>query len=153
MSANKTDNSRYTAIDRDGELVLERNLPEYTMSANKTDNSRYTAIDRDGELVLERNLPEYALRANLSDKTHQEFIQPQSVKYLPSKTHSTGVIASASNNKTPIEINRDFRLPEPLRPGSFDGKSTVRSNERITTYNPNYTTNKRDIMQKIINAR
>jgi hypothetical protein len=153
MTANKTDNLRYTAIDRDGELVLNRNLPEYAMTANKTDNSRYTAIDRDGELVLERNLPEYAFQANLSDITHQEFIQPDSVKYLPSKTHSTGVIASVSNNKTEVEINRDFRLPEPLRPGSFDGKSTARSNERITTYNPNYTTNKRDIMQKIINER
>ena len=32
-------------------------------------------------------------------------------------------------------------------------KYTARSNERMTTYNPNYTNNKRDIMQKIINAR
>ena len=142
-----------TYLEADKEISLDRNLPEYTMTANKTDNLRYTAIDKDGELILERNMPEYNFRTNLSDITHQEFIQPESVRYLPSKTQPTGVIASSSNNKTALEINRDFRLPEPLRPGAFDGKSTVRSNERVNIYNPNYTTGKRDIMRKIINSR
>lgn len=142
-----------TYLEADNDMVLERNLPEYAMTANKTDNSRYTAIDRDGELVLDRNLPEYSFRANLSDITHQEFIQPDSVKHLASKTYSTGVIANLSNNKTAVDINREVRLPEPLRPGGFDGKSNMRTNDRVTTYNPNYTNNKRDIMQKIINSR
>lgn len=143
----------HKTIEADNDIVLDRNVPAYALSANKTDNSKYTAIDKDGELILERNLPEYNFRSNLSDITHQEFIQPESVKYLASKTHSTGVIANLSNNKTAVDINREVRLPEPLRPGGFDGKSNMRTNDRVTTYNPNYTNNKRDIMQKIINSR
>ena len=152
-SANKTDNARYTAIDADGELVLNRNMPEYSYSANKTDNARYTAIDADGELVLNRNIPEYSSRTNLSDNTHQVFIEPDSVKFRPSKTHSTDVTARFSNNQTSIEINREFRLPDPLRPGAFDGKSNIPTRERAMTYNPNYINGKTEIMQKIINAR
>ena len=151
MTRTNIQGDHLTYLEADNDIVLDRNLPEYAMTANKTDNSRYTAIDKDGELILDKNLPQYSFNANLS--AHQEFIQPDSVKYLASKTHSKGVMASISNNRTPIEINREVRLPEPLHPGSFDGKYTARSNERMTTYNPNYTNNKRDIMQKIINAR
>jgi hypothetical protein len=91
------------ALYHENELELERSIPQYQAQTNKSDNRVNKWMEYENELHLERNTP------------------------LTSAQTNFGQVNNPGNMNV---SSRDFRLPNRLPVGGFEGKATIPQQER-----------------------
>jgi len=147
--SNKSQNI-HIFINPENEYELMKNIPEYSTESNKSENI-HVFIDPENEYEFTKNIPEYSTEAKKSDPRVYVHIEPEKEYIFDQK-----VTGNATTNITTLgdyEVNRDIKLPQTLSYGGFSNYGIEPSRERNIEYNTDYSTNKRDLANKIAAIR
>jgi predicted nucleic acid-binding Zn finger protein len=150
VDTNKSQNIHIT-ISPENEYVLAKNIPEYSAESKRNDPRVYVHIEPENEYVLDKNIPEYSTESKRNDPRVYVHIEPENEYIFQQK-----VVGNATTNittKGDYEVNRNVTLPQTLSYGGFSNYGIEPSLERNINYNTEYTTNKRDIANKIAEMR
>ena len=100
-------------------------------------------------MVLERNVPTYTLVAKSTDKTRHITVLPESQHQFVSKTKGGTVIPNIRAKTSMSDNNRAVILPNSLTVGGFSGSGTIPNSDRVSQRSSNYSTGKTGISQNI----
>lgn len=135
------------------QINLSENLPHHMAVNNKGFNTGERIIIND-EINLSENMPHYNFQVNKGDKRVQfQNKYENDLQYDHKTPHIMLQSPKTKNMKTDNSATEFTRLHETIHPGSMEGRVVIPSSERTSTYNTNYTTNKRELAQKIMRER
>ena len=147
----KSDSTKYVHMEPEHIQERNRNLPEYSTNTQKSDSTKYVHMEPEHIQERNRNLPEYSTNARKNDSRVHIRIEPENEYVFEQKV--TGSATTNINAVGDYEMNRDIKLPQTLNYGGFSNFGVEPTRERNIDYNPNYSTTKRDIANKILEIR
>jgi hypothetical protein len=134
-------------------INLTENVPHHFAINNKGYNTGERFILND-EINLRENVPHYNFEVNKGDKRVQFQNEYENELNFDHKTpHIMLQSTKTKNVKMDISAKEFNRLHETINPGSIEGRVIIPTSDRSSTYNTNYTTNKRELAQKIMRER
>lgn len=137
----------------DEHINLTENVPHHMVVNNKGYNTGERFILND-EINLTENTPHYNFQVNKGDKRVQFQNEYDNELQFDYKTPHIMLQSTKSKNiKTEGGTTEFNRLHETINPGSMEGRVIIPSSDRTSTFNTNYTTNKRELAQKIMRER
>lgn len=90
-------------------------------------------LDENGEVKLDRNMPNYDFTAPKTDRVTHVQIEPENELIYASKTSAENVVANFSSvgvNNASAMINRDLSLPDTLPVGGYQNAGVQRMSHR-----------------------
>jgi hypothetical protein len=144
--ANHSGNTVQNYIHDD--INLDRNVPLTAAATLKTSTlNRINAPDV--EVVLSRNLPEYTVTSSKAVPHATYISGTHNTNHnLSQKTFAKGVIANKATNNDTQKFTRTVNLKPSLDVGEYSGRGTMPMTERITQYNSNYKTDKTRLAER-----
>jgi hypothetical protein len=134
-------------------IELTENVPHH-MIANSKGYNRGDRIIINDEINLSENTPHYNFQVNKGDKRVQFQNKYENKLQFDHKTPHIMLQSTKTQNIKTEAPTTDFnRLHDMINPGSMEGRVIIPTSERNSTYNSNYTTNKRELAQKIMRER
>jgi hypothetical protein len=135
-------------------IELNENVPHHVAVNNKSFQSGERIILND-EIALSENTPHYSFQANKGDaRVHFQNEYENELDFDVKLPH---IQYQSPKNNTKVNIDNSSkqfnRLHEVIHPGSFEGKATIPTSGTNVKYNSNYSTNKRELAQKIMKER
>jgi hypothetical protein len=132
----------------DNELQLSRTMPMTSAMSHKTANIN-VVNEPDTELQLSRNIPEYKVISNGKSNVTRLADDHNTNYKLSSKIIATSVITNKTDVNGTTEFTRDVKLAPSLNQGGYMGSQGIPLTGRTMQYNPNYTTGKTRIAQRV----
>lgn len=137
-------------VNRENCREAKRQTNTHDVDTNKSQNI-HISISPENEYVLTKNIPEYSTESKRNDPRVYVHIEPENEYVFEQK-----VVGNATTNittKGDYEVNRAVTLPQTLSYGGFSNYGIEPSLERNINYNTDYTTNKRDLANRIAEMR
>jgi hypothetical protein len=131
------------------DINLERNVPLTSAATLKTSRLNNAINAPDADIVLSRNLPEYTITSSKAIPHATYISDSHNTNHkLTQKTFASGVIANKTATNDSQKFTRTFNLKPSLDVGEFSGRGTIPPTERLTKYNSNYKTDKLKLAER-----
>jgi hypothetical protein len=133
-------------------ITLGENMPHYSISDRKSRNIATNGI-LDDNINLTENIPHHIVTNNKGYNTGERIILNDEIVLTENLPRTMMQSAKTKNIKADISSMEFNRLHETINPGSMEGRVIIPTSDRNMNYNSNYTTNKRELAQKIMRER